>query len=122
MGMRTRTLEQRLSEHWETAKGYTMDRFHKFLSTTNPADVEIHLIEQVKHTCKAEAELDESNLTNYYNESVDHNNDKLLDTKLSTNSNKQTESIKSTKEPHNIDIATYNTIKKGLLHNKSDDL
>jgi hypothetical protein len=75
--------------------------------------VEIHLIEQAKHTCKADAELYESNLINAYNDSMDNKEDKLLNTKLSVNNNKKKEQAKLIKEPHIIDIETYNNIKRG---------
>jgi hypothetical protein len=113
IGLTTRTLAQRLAEHWQTAKGHTICRFHKFLLNANPEDIEIHLIEEVKHINKADAELYESNLINSYNESMANDNDKLLNAKLEINNNKTKEAINITKEKHIIDMETYNVIKRG---------
>ncbi len=113
IGLTTRTLEQRLIEHWQTAKGHTQCRFHKCLLNADPELVEIRLIEEVKHTCKADAELYESNLINAYNGSDEAREDKLFNTKLSVTHNKKREPMKLTKESHILDIETYNTIKRG---------
>jgi hypothetical protein len=113
IGLTTRTLEHHLAEHWQTSKGHTQCRFHKFLLNADPELVEIRLIEEVKHTCKADAELYESNLINAYNESMVAKEDKLLNTKLSVNNNKKKEPVKLTKEPRIIEIDAYNNIKRG---------
>jgi hypothetical protein len=93
IGVTTRTLAQIVSEHWETARGHTMDRFHKFLLKTNPEFVDIHLIEEVKHISKSDAELYESNLINSYNESMGNNDDQRLNAKLEINNHKTKEPI-----------------------------
>ena len=89
--------------------------------------VEIKLIEQVKHTCKADAELYESNLINAYNESMEAKEDKLFNTKLTVTNNKKREPVKLTNDSHILDIATYNNIKRGkklvepVIYNSEND-
>ena len=67
----------------------------------------------MKHACKADAELYESNLINAYNGSDEAREDKLFNTKLSVSSTKKREPVKLTNDSHILDIATYNNIKRG---------
>jgi len=109
IGLTTGTIENRLNEHWKTAKGNNRDKFHEFLLNCNTETVKINLIETVKHTAKCDAELYESELIQQYIK----DGYKLLNTKIETYLNKCKEPIKITENKLKMTLEQYNILKYG---------
>jgi len=109
IGLTTGTVENRLNEHWKTAKGNNRDKFHEFLLNCNTETVKINLIETVKHTAKCDAELYESELIQQYIK----DGYKLLNTKIETYLNKCKEPIKITENKVKLTLEQYNILKYG---------
>ena len=109
IGLTTGTIENRLNEHWKTAKGNNRDKFHEFLLNCNTETVKINLIETVKHTAKCDAELYESELIQQYIK----DGYKLLNTKIETYLNKCKEPIKIIENKLKLTLDQYNILKYG---------
>ena len=70
VGLTTRTIHERLKEHWEIAKNNPRDAFHKFLINCNENDITIQTNDNpqpLKHRNKADAEkYENSHIILYY--------------------------------------------------------
>jgi len=96
VGLTTRTIHERLNEHWKTAKTNPRDNFHKYLINCNENEITIttnDYPEPLKHRNKADAEkFENQHIKSYF---VDCKNT-LLNTKTELKAFKGREPIKLT--------------------------
>ena len=111
VGLTTRTIEERLNEHWDVAKNNPRDSFHIFLINCNKTDITIETRNNplpIKHRNISDAEKYENAHIKFYSQ-----NNTLLNTKQNIREYKQRDPIKITDINYDdlLPIERYNEIK-----------